>query len=122
MIDPKLFTVERLISTLLDTTHGNRNKWWSLCEIVPAYKAPFAKEDDRPKCVVRCKAKDEQYYHFLRYSCGPGQGHFWDMYGDDYLYPELALLALVEAPIPPSFIDINVWKEASAAERAAKEK
>lgn len=38
---------------------------------------------------------------FLRHSKGPLQGYFWDMYGDDFLKPELALWALAHASAPP---------------------
>jgi hypothetical protein len=114
MIDTKLFTVERLVAALLDTSYGNHNKWWSLVEIIPDYMPPYPQPGTRPRCVVKCK-KD-----FLRHSAGPSQGHFWDVYGDDYLTPELALLAVVQAPIPPFFIDKAIWREASEAERLSK--
>lgn len=114
MIDLKLFTVERLLSTLLDTRFGNHNKWWSLCEIIPDYKAPFAKPGDAKRYVVRCHGKDVyniEHIMFLRYSAGPRQGFFWDTYGDDFQTAELALLALVQAPVPPVFIDLLIWKQ-----------
>lgn len=115
MIDPKLFTVERLLLTMLDTQSGNHNRWWSLADILPAYKAPHAQEGTRPKCVVRVRTTTggALYTAYLRHSAGPRQGHFWDMYGDDYLSPELALMALLQAPTPPGFIDSAVWSEAA---------
>ena len=117
MIDPSLFTVEGLLNTMLDTSFGNVNKWWALCEIIPAYKAPYAKEGDPSRCVVRCKNPNgDNRCHFLRFSKGPWQGHIWDMYGDDYQTAEIALMALLTAPIPPGFIDQDVWRAASAAE------
>jgi hypothetical protein len=103
VIDPRLFTVEALLSSMLDDSHGNRNKWGALAEVVPDYMPPHPQADTRPKCVVKCGLS------FLRYSAGPRQGHFWDMYGDDYQTPALALMALLEAPIPPSYIDQHVW-------------
>lgn len=117
MIDHNLFTAERLVNELLRTAFGNINKWWALVEIVPDYMPPFPDEKRLPSCVVRCKVPNSERYHFLRYSQGPGQGHTWDIYGDDYLTPELALLALVQAPIPPEFIDKEVWKAACQEEQ-----
>jgi hypothetical protein len=103
MIDRGLFNLDRLIDEMLDTVHGNRNQWWNAAEIVPGYMPPFPREDTRPSCVVRFRQS------FLRYSKGPRQGFFWDLYGDDFQTPELALLALVAAPVPPSAL--NVWKQ-----------
>lgn len=105
MLDPKMFTVERLLAAMFDTAFGNRNPWWVLAEIVPAYMPPYLNEWTRPKCVVRCGES------FLRYSVGPQQGYFWDGYGDDFHTPELALLALREAPIPPGLISRKAWTE-----------
>ena len=120
MIDPNLFTVKRLLARMLDTNGGNINKWWALCEIVPDYKAPFDKSNDKPRCVVRCRNPNLDYDHFLRGFQGPTQGHFWDIYGDNYITPEYALMALLSAPIPPSFIDLDVWRAASNADKLAK--
>lgn len=39
--------------------------------------------------------------NYLRYSKGPGQGYFWDLYGDDFISAEYALVALCQAPAPP---------------------
>jgi hypothetical protein len=120
MIDPKLFTVERLIAAMLHTSYGNINQWWLLAEIVSEQageNAPPAK----PRWVVRIKSADSKDYSYLRYSNGPAQGHFWDMYGDDYLAPEHALLALMSAPIPPIFIDRKVFREAVNVHYAQKE-
>lgn len=111
MIDYKMFNLERLVGQMLNTSYGNVNKWWALAEIIPDYMPPFPGKDTRPRCVVKCGKS------FLRYSHGPGQGHMWDCYGDDYLTPELALLALVQAPIPPAFIDKDIWEQAAIAER-----
>lgn len=90
MIDPKLFTVERLLAAMLDDRHGNIDVWRKRAEIVPAYVSPHAPEGTRPRCVVRFDTS------FLCYSKGPAQGYHWDM-----LTPELALLALLRAPVPP---------------------
>jgi hypothetical protein len=95
MIDVKLFTVERLLATMLDDMHGNVNAWRKHAEIVPAYRAPFASDDVHARCVVRLQGS------FLRYSHGPVQGYMWDIYGDDMGSPEIALMALLQAPVPP---------------------
>lgn len=105
MINPKIFDIKRLINEMLHTSHGNVNQWWSLAEIIPNWMPPHPLKDTQPKCVVKCGDS------FLRHSKGPLQGHSWDMYGDDYLNPELALIALSQAPVPPSFIDRKVWNK-----------
>lgn len=105
MIDPKLFTVEKLLNMLFDTCFGNRDIWRRQAEIIPQYMPPNPDAKTRPRCVV--KIGDS----FLRYSHGPRQGHMWDCYGDDYQTPELALMALLEAPIPPHMIRTEVWEE-----------
>ncbi len=95
MIDPKLFTVEHLLYTLFDNMSGNRDPWRKNATIVVDYMPRHPNADTRPTCVVR-------YDHsFLRYSKGPRQGYFWDVYGDHFMNPSLALLALLEAPVPP---------------------
>ena len=104
-IDPKLFTVESLIESFLDDGHGNYDMWRQMATIVPDYMPPYPREDTRPKCVVRYKDS------FLRHSSGPRQGHFWDCYGDDYITPELAFMALLEAPVPPFIIKKEIWEE-----------
>lgn len=64
------------------------------CEIIPNYIPPFAK-DTQPSVVVKCGE------WFLRYSKGPVQGFFWDLYGDDMLTVGFAFRAMIEAPPPP---------------------
>lgn len=98
MIDPAMFTVERLLAVMFDDTLGNVDAWRKRAEIVKAYMPPFPREDTKPKCVVRLDGA------FLRYSKGPRQGYFWDGYGDDLLSPEDALFALLQAPVPPHLV------------------
>lgn len=102
MIDPNLFTVEALLQYLLDNQHGNLNKWLELVEIVhkPLYL---------PQCTVRCQTLSGNTY--LRYSQGPRQGYFWDVYGDDFKQPVLALMAVLQAPVPPQLLDKSVWQK-----------
>ena len=95
MIDSSLFTVERLLGAMFDDMAGNVDRWRRYAEIIPKYMPPYPSKDTRPSCVVRW------HKSYLRYSKGPVQGYSWDMYGDDMLSPELALLALLRAPIPP---------------------
>lgn len=99
MIDPSLFTVERLLATMLDDCHGNVDAWRKLAEIVPDYMPPYPSKDTRPTCVVRVGES------FLCHSKGPRQHYFWDTYGDDMLRPELALMALLQAPVPPWLVN-----------------
>lgn len=101
-IDSKLFTLEKLLVALLDNMSGNVDVWRRTATIIPNY---MATKDAQPRCVVTCNGS------FLRYSRGPRQGHFWDIYGDDYNTPELALIALLEAPIPPSLIMPKGWEQ-----------
>jgi len=93
MIDPAIFSMPKLLEYLVS------EQWQRECVIIPEYMPPFPNEQARPKCVVRLgEGKDAV---FLRYSKGPKQEHFWDVYGDDYHNPELALIALARAPAPP---------------------
>ena len=95
MIDPSLFTVEAILDAMFDDMAGNRDVWRKLAQIVPDFMPRFPDKHTRPTCVV--KLGDS----YLRYSKGPRQGYFWDMYGDDFLSPSIALLALSRAPVPP---------------------
>lgn len=95
-IDRSLFTLDRLLDALLDDRHGNVDAWRRHAEIVPGYVA--AEHPPRTMCIVRVGRE------FLRYGTGPIQGYFWDAYGDDFKRPEYALLALLQAPPPPSMV------------------
>jgi len=89
------FDVQTLVKNLLD-------QWWHAeCEIIPGYMPPYPSENTRPKVVVMFPNPFENV--FLRYSCGPAQGFFWDIYGDDMQCVELAILALSKAPVPLNF-------------------
>lgn len=105
MIDPGMFTVEGLLEALLDIRASNI--WRNRVEIIPDYMPPFPRPDTRPKCVVRYRDS------FLRYSCGPVQGYFWDLYGDDFKQPEWALVAIASAPVPPVALRSDVWESPS---------
>lgn len=91
--DAGQFDPQRLVNLLL-TQH-----WMHKCQIIPAYMPPFPRPDTRPRCVVRY-IYDSGEDTFLRHSGGPLQGFFWDMYGDDLNSPELALIAISQAPPP----------------------
>ena len=106
-IDPKLFTVERLLETMLDHEYGNVNIWMHEAEIIPNYMPPYPHKDTKPKVVVKWRNS------FLRYSKGPRQGYMWDIYGDDMHTSELALLALLQSPVPPSALDGSTWAKIS---------
>ncbi len=95
MIDSKMFDAQALVNLLLGTDY--EFSWRQHAEIVPAYIRQSAVPDVKPKCVVKLGGL------YLRHSHGPLQHHFWDMYGDDYQTPELALLALSQAPVPHRF-------------------
>lgn len=92
--DPAQFDMRRLVNILL-TQH-----WMHECVIIPAWMPPHPSANTRPSCVVEFTYKGGEKT-FLRHSKGPLQGHDWDSYGDDYQCPELALVALSQAPPPP---------------------
>lgn len=69
--------------------------WRAECEIIPAYMPPFPRRDTRPIVAVRFRKI------FLRYSKGPEQGFFWDIYGEDFQTEALARTAIAAAPCPP---------------------
>lgn len=84
---------ERLKGYLLD------QRWHANCEIILDYMPPFPKEDTRPTVKI-CYNNGKEYKPFLRYSHGPRQGFFWDIYGDDFQNEQLAIIALSQAPAP----------------------
>ena len=89
MIDAAMFNMQKLIECMFQFN------WQHQCEIIPDYMPPYPGKDTQPKCVVKFGGA------FLRYSAGPMQGYFWDCYGEDFIDPELALMALAHAPPPP---------------------
>lgn len=105
VIDPSLFTVESLLRAMLDDSFGNVDAWRRCAEIVPGYMPPHPRADTRPICVVRCGES------FMRHSSGPAQGFFWDMYGDDFQNPSIALLALCQAPPPPFLVRMDYVRQ-----------
>jgi hypothetical protein len=85
----------KLVSVLMGGDFGE-NKWRKECVIITDYMPPCPNENTRPKCVVHHPLSES----FLRYSKGPHQGFFWDVYGEDFQCPELALLALSQVQRP----------------------
>lgn len=84
---------QRLVDLLLD------EPWHKQCEIIPDYMPPYPREDTKPTVQVRFN-NGTKYPPRLRYSQGPKQGFFWDIYGEDFHNPELAIVALSQAPAP----------------------
>lgn len=84
---------ENLVRILLD------QPWHSRCEIIRDYMPKHPGKDTQPTVVVRHNNGTE-YPAYLRYSAGPKQGFFWDIYGDDMQCVELAVVALSRAPYP----------------------
>lgn len=99
-MDSTQFDLDRLVKLLL-TEH-----WKHECKIIPNYMPPFPSAATRPTCQIEYVYKDGTRTG-LRYSKGPLQGYFWDVYGDDFRSPEVALVALSQAP-PPTHIDVVV--------------
>lgn len=101
---------DRLVAAIL------HRAWHRDCEIVPDYMPPYPGKETRPAVVVRHKSG-----MFLRYSKGPRQGFDWDVYGDDMLTIDLAIVALSEAPDPGGrhwSMDISVRRAPFAIVRA----
>lgn len=92
--DPAQFKMDKLVRLLL------RDHWMHEAKITPDYMPPHPRPDTRPRCTVSWTGPDGQTT-WLRHSLGPLQGYSWDSYGDDFHSPELALLALSQAPAPP---------------------
>lgn len=92
--DPGQFNLDQLIRVLL-TQH-----WMHECKIIPDYMPPYPRPETRPTCQV-CYPYEDGTASWLRYSAGPLQGYFWDLYGGNMYTPELALLAISQAPAPP---------------------
>lgn len=92
--DASQFDLQKVINLLL-TQH-----WMHECKIIPDYMPPFPRKDTRPTCQIHYVYPDGSDVG-LRYSRGPLQGVSWDSYGDDFHSPELALVALSQAPAPP---------------------
>ena len=85
---------ERLTELLLN------EPWHKHCEIVREWMPPFPRPETRPKVVVKFDYFDKEHPAYLRYSLGPAQGFFWDIYPDDMQEPELAVIAISKAPYP----------------------
>ncbi len=84
---------KKLLKYLLD------QPWHKNCEIIPDYMPKYPGKDTKPKVVIRYNDRTE-HPPYLRYSAGPMQGFFWDIYGDNFLEIELAVIALSKAPAP----------------------
>lgn len=82
----------KLIELILD------QNWHKECEIIQNHKYR-----DGSEAKVLIKYPNEHQDVFLRYSQGPKQGYFWDIYGADFMKVELAILALSKAPIPMNY-------------------
>lgn len=94
-IKPELFSVEGILPYLLDES------WHKECEIILDYMPRYPNKDTKPTVQIRHN-NGTKYPAFLRYSKGPKQGFFWDVYGEDFHNPNLALIALSQAPAPRS--------------------
>lgn len=84
--------MEALIDTLLPY------EWQRRCVIEMS--------DEAPLCRVHTGGPEKRW---LRYSGGPSQGTSWDVYGDEFLYPELAIVALSQAMPPGKKIHREWW-------------
>lgn len=93
-MDVSKFDIQRLANYML-TQH-----WMHECQIIPDYMPPFPNAYTRPTCQVMYKYRRTGHQTFLRHGGGPLAGGFWDLYGTDFGTPELALIALSQAPAP----------------------
>ena len=96
-------TTDSLILAELKRLMFKDKPWFEHCEIIPDYMPPYPGKETRPRLVIRYNSGSE-HPPFLRYSVGPLQGYFWDLYGEDFQTEALALLALYNAP-PPRSVD-----------------
>lgn len=93
-IDPRMFDMTRLLTQMFARERVAHFNFGNV-EVVKGYMPEHPLPTTQPRCVVRSGE------WFLRHSKGPRQEYFWDSYGDDFLSPELAILALYEAPPVP---------------------
>jgi hypothetical protein len=101
----RCINAQKFLDNILSDCAGNVNKWWDLVEIVFDYMPPYPDDDEKPtKCSVKCGNS------FLR---DLGHGYFvWDIhYGEasEFHNPENALLALMNAPVPPWLLRDEAW-------------
>jgi hypothetical protein len=92
-------TVSGLLEVFLDV---EAHPWRRDAEVIVGYMPPYPHPDTKPTTVVCWHGS------FLRYSHGPRQGYFWDLYGDDMYSEELAWLALSKAPPHPRVLYAGV--------------
>lgn len=97
--DYSQFNMQKLVNLLLTDI------WMHECEIIVDWMPKFPREDTQPICAVRWKSRPDSEGTYLRYSSGPLQGYFWDIYPDNMHSPELALLAISRVSPP-----VNVGK------------
>ena len=77
--------------------------WTDRVEIIPHYMPPHPNKDTRPSVAIRYNSGSD-HPPFLRYSAGPLQGYFWDVYGEDFQSIPMAVIAISQAP-PPRSVD-----------------
>ena len=94
-VDVSILNLESLVEQFLDLRD---HPWRAFVEIIPKYMPPYPSLDTKPTCQIRFRYNE--HCRYLRYSKGPGMGCFWDIYGDDFLTPELAFRAILFAPCP----------------------
>lgn len=90
------FDLNNLISNLLI------HKWQWHCVIA---KTNFSGEGSFDKTLLRCRVSytsSDSIVKYLNYSRGPWGLFLWDNIGDDFLDPEIALLAISKCPPPPN--------------------
>lgn len=118
MITHQQFNMEKLFDILLDHVHGNIDIWRRQCDLILDYMPPYPRPDTKPqKVVVGFPSLDGEGHLYLRHGNGVLMRYFWDCYGDDFGSPEAALLALLQAPIPPSLQKAEVWARHTMIER-----
>jgi hypothetical protein len=93
-LDTSTLDKDKLVAALF-TQH-----WMHECKIIPDYMPPFPGKDTHPTCQIEY-TYESGGKTYLRHSNGPLQGFFWDIYGSDFHYPELAVAMLAQAPAPP---------------------
>lgn len=101
IVQPGSAELASLVSTMEVLDLLLDQPWHKGVEIVTDYMPPFPAPATRPTLVVRYNnGRPPEERPYLRYSKGPKQCFFWDVYGDDFQSLATAVVAVSKAPAP----------------------
>lgn len=89
------FDLGRLVSNLLI------HEWQRHC-VISKTKLTGRGFGTIPLKLVVSYTSNDGVVKYLRHNKGPLPWYFWDTYGDDFLSPEVALIAISKSPPPPN--------------------